>query len=71
MEKTIVLKISGMHCTSCVMNIDGELEDTVGVTSATTNYAKEQTEVVFAESVISLEEIKGIIEKLGYGVNFV
>jgi len=28
----IKLKINGMHCVSCAMNIDGDLEDTEGVT---------------------------------------
>ena len=41
--KKLVLKIKGMHCTSCAMNIDGELEDTKGVKEANTSYAKQKT----------------------------
>ena len=41
--KTVTLKIVGMHCTSCAMNIDFELEDIKGVKEASTNYAKLQT----------------------------
>lgn len=59
-------KISGMHCTSCAMNIDGELEDTQGVKSSNTNYAKSQTEVEFDEDKISDKQIIGIIQKTGY-----
>ncbi len=61
-----LFKISGMHCISCAMNIDGELEDTAGVKSSCTNYAKSQTEVEFDENKVSDKQIKNIIEKTGY-----
>lgn len=66
MIKTAKLKIVGMHCNSCAMNIDGELEDTNGISSANTSYAKSQTEVKFNSDKISLEKIGKIIEKVGY-----
>lgn len=53
-----------MHCTSCAMNIDGELEDTEGVKEAKTNYAKQQTEVTFDPEKISPDKIINIIKKL-------
>lgn len=65
MEKTIKLKISGMHCASCAMNIDGELEDK-GVKEASTSYAKEETKVVFDDSKISIQEMVDAIQGLGY-----
>lgn len=58
--------ISGMHCTSCAMNIDGELEDTDGVKSSSTNYAKQLTEVEFDPQKISDQKIIEIIKKVGY-----
>ena len=64
--KKIVLKISGMHCTSCAMNIDGELEDTKGIQSANTNYAKAITEVTFNPDEIKIKSIAETIKKLGY-----
>ena len=60
------LKIEGMHCTSCAMNIDGELEDTEGVKSSSTNYAKQNTEVEFDDSKINLQKIINIIKTVGY-----
>lgn len=60
------LKIEGMHCTSCAMNIDGELEDTEGVKSSNTNYVKQQTEVEFDDSKINLQKIINIIKTIGY-----
>ncbi len=64
--KKILLKIDGMHCTSCAMNIDGELEDTEGVKSSSTNYAKQQTEVEFDEKKLTEEKVIAIIKSVGY-----
>ena len=59
-------KITGMHCTSCAFNIDGELEDTDGVKEASTNFAKAQTEVQFDVDKVNSEEIVKLIKKVGY-----
>lgn len=61
---TIKLNIFGMHCTSCAMNIDGELEDTEGVKESKTNYAKQQTEVTFDSKKVSVDKIISIIRKI-------
>jgi len=65
---TVTFKIDGMHCTSCSMNIDGELEDTEGVISASTSYAKGTTIVEYDELKIVPEKLKEAIEKLGYKI---
>lgn len=62
----IKLNIIGMHCTSCAMSIDGELEDTDGVKEAKTNYAKQVTEVTFDPAKVSEQEIVLTIKKLDY-----
>ena len=59
------LKIEGMHCSSCAMSIDMDLEDLAGIKSATTSYAKQTCEVEFEESV-RIEQIIGQIKKTGY-----
>lgn len=64
--KKISLAIDGMHCTSCAMNIDGELEDTDGIKQANTNYAKQKTEVEFDPAKVTEETIITIIKKVGY-----
>ncbi len=66
MIKKSVFKITGMHCTSCAMNIDGELEDTDGVLEARTNYVKQETAVVFDEKKLTEKRISNIIQKAGY-----
>jgi copper chaperone CopZ len=59
-------KISGMHCTSCAFNIDGELEDTDGVEEANTNFAKAETEVKFDPEKVSVDKIIKLIKSVGY-----
>lgn len=60
--------ITGMHCSSCAMNIDGELEDLPGVAAASTNYAKAVTKVTFDTSKIDESVLIKTIEGLGYSV---
>lgn len=66
MTAKTLLKITGMHCVSCAMNIDGELEDTDGIKTAATNFAKGQTEVDYDKDKITTEKIISIIKKSGY-----
>lgn len=66
--KKIKLQIDGMHCSSCAMSIDFDLEDLNGVKSAKTSYAKQETEVEFEEKKIGEGEIVNQINKTGYKV---
>lgn len=60
------LKIEGMHCTSCAMNIDMDLEDLDGVKAAKTSYAKQESEVEFEEEKLGIAQIILTINKTGY-----
>ena len=64
--KKQIFKITGMHCTSCAMNIDGEIEDTEKVKNVKTSYAKQETEVEYDPEEITEEEIIKAVEKAGY-----
>jgi len=66
MMKKSVFKISGMHCNSCSLNIDWELEDAKGVKEAKTSYARQETTVIYDDELISSEKIIGVIKKIGY-----
>lgn len=66
MNQKLTFKITGMHCGSCAMNIDGELEDTGKIISVSTSYAKAQTVVEFDPAQFSEDEIIAIIKKVGY-----
>ncbi len=65
---TLTLQIVGMHCTSCAMNIDFELEDVDGVQEARTNYAKAQTRVIFDPKKVTVQKLSDIIRSLKYEV---
>lgn len=60
------LKINGMHCGSCAMNIDDELEELEGVTKSKTSYRKQETDVSFDEARVGLETIINTVRSLGY-----
>lgn len=70
-DKKLNLKITGMHCTSCAMNIDFDLEDLQGIKTAKTNYAKQRCEVEFDDKKISIKDILKQVEETGYKAEFV
>lgn len=59
-------KITGMHCSSCAMNIDGELEDTEGVIEASTSFAKQAVEVKYDPNKVSDKRIIEVVKTAGY-----
>lgn len=61
-------KITGMHCTSCSMTIDMDLEDLEGIKSARTSYVKQETEVEFDPDKVTEEVILQTVKHLGYTV---
>jgi P-type Cu+ transporter len=69
--KKIKLKINGMHCTACAMNIDFDLEDLDGVKVAKTNYAKQLTEIEFDESKIGQDLLVATVKKTGYSAEII
>jgi copper chaperone CopZ len=65
---TITLKLSGLHCSACSLNIDGELEELKGVISSNTSYAKQESTITYDPKLTSPAQFKPIIEGLGYEV---
>jgi len=61
-------KIEGMHCSSCAMLIDGDLEDLAGIKSAKTSYARQECEVEYDLMVVDDNKITEVITKCGYKV---
>ncbi|MFN2251701.1 MAG: heavy-metal-associated domain-containing protein [Anaerolineae bacterium] len=58
--------IDGMHCTSCGITIDWELEDLDGVGEARTSYADGVTRVLFDPQLVSRDEIVAAIKRAGF-----
>lgn len=59
-------KITGMHCTSCAMTIDMDLEDLEGVKASNTSYTKQETEVELDPQKASDNLVIETIKKSGY-----
>ena len=59
-------KINDMHCSSCALTIDMDLEDLDGVVSSKTSYAKAETELELDSDKVTDEKILGVIKKAGY-----
>lgn len=64
--KTKTFTIGGMHCTSCALMIESDLED-IGVL-ARCNYAKQTLEVEFDEKKIDEKTITDVVSKAGYQI---
>lgn len=65
---TITLKLSGLHCSSCSLNIDSELEDLPGVISTSTSYAKQESVITYDPGLTDPSQFSSVIQKLGYQV---
>jgi len=61
--KKQIFKIASMHCASCALNIDLDLEDLAGVKSSKTSYAKSVAEIEYDPAQVSENEILTIISK--------
>lgn len=61
-------KIEGMHCSSCAITIDMDLEEVPGVKKARTSYAKAETEVEFDPDKVTDNLILQTIKKSGYNI---
>ena len=69
MKKTI--RITGMHCVNCAMNIEKGLRNTRGVKTVNVNFTTEKAHVEFDEKAISEEKLLEKIKELGYSGEFV
>lgn len=66
--KQLELKLSGLHCTSCSLTIENELEETPGITTADVHYAQSIAKVQYDPNQTTPDRIKAVIEQLGYQV---
>jgi len=65
---SVEIPIQGMHCASCVQAIEKALLQEKGITKASVNLASEKAKIDYIPSLISLPEIKKVIEQTGYKV---
>ncbi len=70
-QATLTLALTGLHCSSCAVNIDLSLEDLAGVVNSKTNYAKSVAVIDYEPEKIDSQKIIAEVEKLGYSAKLV
>ena len=68
MAKKVTLKITGMECPNCSLNLERIEDKLKGVVFAEASYRKEQMVVEYDDTVLTLEQIKAEVKRLGYEV---
>ena len=63
------LYINGMTCINCQTRIQNALKKQPGIKQATVSYETETADVSYDSSVISLEQIQGLLDELGYSAS--
>ena len=63
------LYINGMTCINCQTRIQNALKKQSGITQAAVSYETETADVLYDSSVISLDQIQGLIDELGYSAS--
>ncbi len=66
---TINLKLSGIHCASCVLKIEKALKKESGIREARVNLVLGEASVVFDESIVDKQKIITMVNDLGYPVS--
>ncbi len=64
----VVLEIAGMHCSSCALRIDTEIEELEGVLRSSTSYARQRVTVVYDPHKLNQAQIEAKILSAGYRV---
>ncbi|VVB89978.1 putative copper-exporting P-type ATPase A [uncultured archaeon] len=65
-KRDITLKIGGMHCASCAINIEKALLKTEGIVSANVSFPLEQAKITYDPEIIPVSGIKKAVEDVGY-----
>ena len=64
----IKLKVHGMHCASCVMNVENFLMRLDGIFDVKADLASASAEIYYDKNKVNLDEMKAVIESLGFEV---
>ena len=60
------LELEGMHCPSCAMLIEEEVEQLEGVGEVKASYPRQQAKLVFDDTKLAVRAIVETIGALGY-----
>jgi Cu+-exporting ATPase len=65
-KNDITLKVGGMHCAACALNIETALKKTGGVISADVSFPLERARIAYDPDLISVSDMIKTIESVGY-----
>jgi copper chaperone CopZ len=68
---TARLRTTGLHCQSCSMLVQMELEDVGGVVSARSDFRTGMTEVEYEPDQVTVGDLVAAIVRAGYGAEAV
>jgi copper chaperone CopZ len=66
--KSIIIKVTGMHCAGCEMNVQDMVSELPGVKKVKADFKKGEVAVEYDEAKTTVEAIKAKIVEAGYGV---
>ncbi|VVB84476.1 putative copper-exporting P-type ATPase A [uncultured archaeon] len=68
-KSEVTLKVGGMHCASCAINIENALKKTGGIVNADVSFPLERARIAYDPELVSVPDIKKTIEDVGYTVS--
>jgi copper chaperone CopZ len=63
-----IFRIPDMHCTACVMRLEGLEDELLGIRRVRVSYQKQHMEVEYDETLITVAQIRAAVEKKGYTI---
>jgi copper chaperone CopZ len=69
MRQKETISVQGMHCQSCVKNIERTLSKRKDVEDVTVDLTNETVSLVYYDTAVSLDELKDDVRTLGYAVD--
>jgi len=67
-KKKAELKISGMHCATCAINIEESLSKVESVSNAQVNFGTDTAHVEFDPAKVSIKDLEQVVKDAGYDV---
>ena len=63
-----VFNVKGMHCSACVMTLEGLEDELPGIRSLKVSLHRQRAEIEYDEKKISENDIRQAFENAGYGL---
>lgn len=63
-----IFRVHDMHCSACVMRLEGIEDELQGVKRVTASYRHQRMEVEYDDRLVSVQQIMAAAQKHGYQV---